>query len=358
VEKLTGLWIGKTGEANVWYHTCPLALSRHSRHLHIVRYRKPLRDVPGSTVHTFQSRNLPSDMLLMWRCSLKVLREHDIDYIVTFNPIPWGSVAWLAAKYTRKPVILGFIGEDFYTHLRQRWYRPVLLFMARSSDAVTVTGAHMQRHLLAAGLRAEQVSVYPHCVADEWFLDVSPAQGPRYDLITVCQLIPRKRIQDILEALNILSKRGVRPTFCIVGDGPERESLGVLVRENGLEGAVTFAGHIADVRPHLARARVFVQASSQEGFSLGLVEALAAGLVPVASLAGSEEDHIEDGVNGYLVPVGRPEVLAERLAFLHDRKTYDAMRSEVLRRRNRYRLEVAVTACDRILERISRGLAR
>ncbi|HUU92703.1 MAG TPA: glycosyltransferase family 4 protein [Phycisphaerae bacterium] len=77
------------------------------------------------------------------------------------------------------------------------------------------------------------------------------------------------------------------------------------------------------VRPKAARLRaiyagceVWLAPSRSEGFGLPVLEAMACGVVPVATRAGGHECIIEDGVSGFLVPVGDDEAMAKRIALL------------------------------------------
>lgn len=75
--------------------------------------------------------------------------------------------------------------------------------------------------------------------------------------------------------------------------------------------------------PPLARAReiysrslVWVVASRSEGFSLPVLEAMACGCVVVATDCGGPRDIIEDGLNGFLVPVGDVNAIVDRVQLL------------------------------------------
>ncbi|NJM15420.1 MAG: glycosyltransferase [Bacteroidales bacterium] len=118
-------------------------------------------------------------------------------------------------------------------------------------------------------------------------------------MVTVCELIERKRVEDIIEAVCILKQKGYDLKTCIVGDGPLFNSLKQLAMERGLNGNVTFTGYTKDVLSYLRKSKIYVQSSRQEGLSISLIEAMAVGLVPVSTKAGSEEDIITHGQNGF-----------------------------------------------------------
>ncbi len=90
--------------------------------------------------------------------------------------------------------------------------------------------------------------------------------------------------------------------FWLVGSGDQEEALRSLARSLGIEKRVEFFPFASDVRPWLWAADVFVQTSKEpEGFSLMLLEAMAAGLMPIATDIGGTLDIVRDGENGLLI---------------------------------------------------------
>jgi glycosyltransferase involved in cell wall biosynthesis len=69
-------------------------------------------------------------------------------------------------------------------------------------------------------------------------------------------------------------------------------------------------------REAFARASAYVLPSYSEGFSMGVLEAMAAGLPIVATRVGAMTDVVRDGVNGYTVNPGDTDALAARIAGL------------------------------------------
>ena len=59
----------------------------------------------------------------------------------------------------------------------------------------------------------------------------SPNENRKYDVITVCNLIPTKRVQDIILAIHLLKQEAKVVNLCIVGDGQDRLMLENLARE-------------------------------------------------------------------------------------------------------------------------------
>jgi len=129
---------------------------------------------------------------------------------------------------------------------------------------------------------------------------------------TVARLDPVKRLDVLLQAMTSL------PDVCavIVGDGPERESLGAMSERLEIASRVRFAGQQDDVRPWLAAMDVFVLSSDWEGMSNAVLEAMAAGLPVVATAVGGTPEVVVNGVTGLLVPPRDPDTLAQAITRL------------------------------------------
>ena len=103
----------------------------------------------------------------------------------------------------------------------------------------------------------------------------------------------------------------------IAGDGEEREKLGNLARELGVEGQVTFAGWISGGMDRFYGALdVNVLTSLSETFSYALTEGARFRLATVSTAVGGIPCLIDQGVNGYLIEPRDWRDLGRRLAAL------------------------------------------
>lgn len=348
--RYNGLWIGKLGNANSWYHIYPFAMAIQTKLLHILRHSPPLREVPKSICHIYTEGITLIECIKMFSIGIRIIKKYDIDYIVTFNPIPYGSVAWLLSRIFNKPIVIGLIGTDFY-RIKRKWYQKIMLFILRRSEYVTVTGSAMKPYLRKQGLNMEKTGVYPHCVHDSWF-ETQHNANHSYDLITTSNLSPGKRIQDTIEAVYILKNRGINLSFIILGDGNQKDFLKNTIKKFGLENNIKLIGHQNNVTDYLKKSRIFVQASESEGLSISLIEAMALGIVPVATRAGSEEDIIEDGKNGFLVNIGQPSEIADAIEKLNDKKVYETISRNLESNRNSFKIDAAIRVAEKIINKL------
>ncbi len=67
---------------------------------------------------------------------------------------------------------------------------------------------------------------------------------------------------------------------------------------------------------YFRQAEIFIYPSFHEGIPIAVIEAMACGLPVVATRAGGLPDLVQEGVNGFLVPAGQAEALADQVAIL------------------------------------------
>jgi glycosyltransferase involved in cell wall biosynthesis len=129
--------------------------------------------------------------------------------------------------------------------------------------------------------------------------------------LNVARCVSEKRQCDLVEAVARLDADDVH--LYVVGDGPLREELTVLVADLGVGDRVTVTGFVEDVAPYYAAADVYVSAAGNEGLPTSHLEAMAAELRVVSTAISGVTELVEHGVNGYLCPVGSPPSLADRM---------------------------------------------
>ena len=174
------------------------------------------------------------------------------------------------------------------------------------ADAILAPSRHVREALLASGAPSQRVLDVPFGVDLERFAPGPPADDGVFRVLYVGRLSQAKGIAQLLEAFSRL--RLSRAQLEFVGDlvGAGRwipKYRGVFVWRPQVPHDA-----LADI---YRRADVFVLPSLHEGSALVTYEALASGVPVIATPnAGSV---VRDGVEGFLVPAGEIDPLAERL---------------------------------------------
>ena len=353
-KKLNGLWIGKTGESNAWYHIFPFVNAITNQKLFVVRHKRPQRDIISSKIEfiTFSSEkgNL-RHLWLMFSNGFKVLRNNKIDYIVCFSLVPWGIIGWVLAKLFRKKNIIGLIGSDYNHHVEKSKFAFIFKYILSDSNVITTTGSVMNLSV-EEKIKHSNVQIFPHCLPDDLFCDKELKKTKRLRLISISELSENKRTIDIIHAVEKLVNKGIDVSLDILGSGNQFGSIDGYISDRKLDDRITLVGYVKDIKTYLKKADVFVQASLQEGLSLSLIESIGMGLIPVVTQAGSEKDIIENEVNGLFFEKKNPKDLADKIELLYNENEYTRFFEAVKEIKEKLKIEYATKKVEQILSKI------
>jgi glycosyltransferase involved in cell wall biosynthesis len=180
-----------------------------------------------------------------------------------------------------------------------------------SSRIVTITEALRRFTVERVGVPAHKVETIHYGIDD---LPAAWGTNPPDDvpsdarvLLSIARLTRQKGVDVAVRALALLPHDTV---LVVLGEGPERSRLESLARELGLSERVFLRGREPDVAAWLRRASLLVHAARWEGFGLGVLEAMIAGLPVVASDVSSLPELVVDEETGVLVRPDDPPSLA------------------------------------------------
>lgn len=113
-----------------------------------------------------------------------------------------------------------------------------------------------------------------------------------------------------LKAAQIIGKKKTNVKFLIVGDGPLEKQLRSMSADLEISKNVIFAGLREDIPQILAMSDISVLTSLREGFSITVLESMAAGKPVVVTDVGGNSEIVEHGKTGFIIPAQSPEDLA------------------------------------------------
>ncbi|MDH5201008.1 MAG: glycosyltransferase, partial [Candidatus Bathyarchaeota archaeon] len=126
---------------------------------------------------------------------------------------------------------------------------------------------------------------------------------------------PLYNVDVIVRAMAGVRRALPEARLVVAGQGGLRPRLEALAAELGLGEAVRFVGFLdrRALREALAAAHLFVSVPRSDATSVALLEAMAVGCFPIVSDLPTQEELVEEGVNGLRVPAGDDAALAERI---------------------------------------------
>jgi glycosyltransferase involved in cell wall biosynthesis len=184
--------------------------------------------------------------------------------------------------------------------------------LARCLDAHVAVGERAARTIEeVVGLARGSVLSVPNGVPNAPLDSLPPLAGGLV-IGSLGRLVDQKGFDLLVRALPELHDA----TVVLVGDGPEREALKALAASLGVADRLLITGWSAEARRYLPTFDVFALPSRWEGMPLGILEAMHAGLPVVAADVGSVAEAVLEGETGYVVPVGDPLAVRDRLGRL------------------------------------------
>lgn len=209
---------------------------------------------------------------------------------------------------------IGFCRTDeelYYTPLT--WYAPLIAQFAAVSPECAEALARRIPH------RKDAIHVMPAGVWVPEPLERSYQTAPIRLVYGGRMSQVQKRVLDFVPLVKRLLATGLDFTLDLVGTGSQTEKLKAAISRLNHGGRVRFTGTLPpEAMPGVWRRHdIFLQTSEYEGTSNSMLESMAQGAVPVVTGASSGiRSVLNEGVNGFIVPVGDMAAMARCIAQL------------------------------------------
>ena len=220
------------------------------------------------------------------------------------------NYGWLAARAGCRPLVLTTLGSDILlVPQRSPLHAWRTRYVLSRSDAVTADAAMLAAALGAFGVPATKILTVPFGIEASRF--AAPAEKPAGPLVVLStrRLEPVYDVATLLRACARLEPRErASLSWRVAGSGSQEPAL----RAQAAALPVTFLGWLdaAALDRELGGAHLYVSTSLSDSTSVSLLEAMAAGCLPVVSDLPANREWITDGDNGLLFPVGDDAALA------------------------------------------------
>jgi glycosyltransferase involved in cell wall biosynthesis len=238
----------------------------------------------------------------------------------------------LGALAGRRPLVVSAWGSDLLVAgPRDPFQRARARFVLRRADHVLADAENLAAAAVALGAPRDRVSCVP------WGVDLGrfrPAPARERGLLLSTRMHePVYDLATIVHGVRPLLERDPDARLVVAGDGSLRPGLEALAARVLPKGRVSFIGRLdaGTLAGWLGRAEVYLSASRSDSTSLSLLEAMAAGALPVVSDIDGNREWVGEGDGARLFAPGDPGALAAAI----DRARADAGWAEQARARNR-----------------------
>ncbi|MBW4506559.1 MAG: glycosyltransferase [Scytonematopsis contorta HA4267-MV1] len=210
--------------------------------------------------------------------------------------------------------------------------------VTRNADIVqTVTSANIPA-IEKLGVSSSEILVSHHGI-DTSKIPVSKEKIKRR-IVTAGRLITGKGMDDVLQVFKQVLAKYPDASLVILGDGAERKNLETLACSLGIEGAVSFRGHVSheNVLSEMAKAEVFLFLSKSERLPNVVKEAMACRCLCVVTQTPGIEELLSDGQHGYVVSQGDLKAAVQKVnqAFVDSIKTQQMVEAAHIYAKNNF----------------------
>lgn len=161
---------------------------------------------------------------------------------------------------------------------------------------------------------------------DEFLKSYNIDYGDKMIVGIVARLDLVKDHETFIKAANIVLKKNKNIIFLIAGDGNDEKRLKDIVKEFKIEDNLHFLGFVKKPYSFFNSIDVNVLSSVSESFPYVILEGARMKKTVISTMVGGVSQLIKDDYNGYLIPIGDENTLAEKIEILYNnRKKVETM---------------------------------
>ncbi|MBU1337622.1 MAG: N-acetyl-alpha-D-glucosaminyl L-malate synthase BshA [Acidobacteria bacterium] len=326
-----------------------IGLAKKGHKIHIVSYATPFRLrsfhqnilIHEVGITTYPLFKYPPYALGLATKLVELVETHGLELIHAHYAIPHAASAWLAKQILSPQgikIITTLHGTDITLVGTDRSFHRVVKFTIEHSDGVTTVSNYLKECTVREfGIRRD-IRVIPNFIDPERpdknrGLCERESYAPHGEkiLMHASNFRPVKRVGDVVRIFAQV-RSTIPAKLLLVGDGPERPSIQLLVKELQLGGDVFFLSEQDHLEPLFFCTDLFLLPSEQESFGLTALEAMNCGVPVIATQTGGLPEVITHGETGYLFPVGQIKEMAEQaVALLNDPEQHEQFKRQAKR---------------------------
>ncbi|MGK0446267.1 MAG: GalNAc-alpha-(1-_4)-GalNAc-alpha-(1-_3)-diNAcBac-PP-undecaprenol alpha-1,4-N-acetyl-D-galactosaminyltransferase [Polaribacter sp.] len=263
-------------------------------------------DPPKSIFHS-----LKLNIILAKRIS-QILKTEQVNIVLGFITSA-NILATIAAKMNRIPCIISERNNPSIEDVPKFW---VVLrkFVYPLADSVVLQTQGVKK-IYEKKLNKNKIIILPNPISSELSELRDDTVEKENLILMVGRLDKNKGQEDLIKAFSSIEVGNWK--LVIIGDGYKKQELTTLVNELNLTEKIKIISQVKGIAEYYNKASIFVFISKTEGFPNALLEAMHFGLPCISSDCDfGPSDLIDDGINGYLIPMNQEVILKDRLTQL------------------------------------------
>lgn len=188
------------------------------------------------------------------------------------------------------------------------------------SDFICVSSNFSKNSFLEKGFNENKIIKIPYGVdLKNFFFSSEIVNDNQFNIICVGTISVRKGVIYLIKAFNELNLKNCKLTLIGEVEKGFEQILKPLLSEK-----INIIKPVSQnlLRTFYNQASVFITCSIEDGFGMVLLQAMACGLPVIATKNTGGSEIINDGEDGYIIPIRNKEKLKEKILFLYENKDY------------------------------------
>ncbi len=289
---------------------------------------------PASTVRLWKSlamypRRVRMRTFVKYHSLVRIKRINIVHFqwIVSPDEIKWAKL------FFRVSVIISARGSQLTVYpATEDGYEEKIRKSLSSADYIHAVSQSMAEACIRFGAIRDRVFVNYNGIEINRLMKSQSRKSAsdELQLISTGTLMWRKGFLWQVQLIRELNNSGIKARLKIIGDGPDRQGLLYTIIRLKLQAVITLEGQKPqdEVIKSLMASDIYISTSAAEGLSNAVLEAVACGLPVVAFDCEGMNEVINDRYNGFIVPFGDIESMAEKIRNLYnDRQLLETMGS-------------------------------
>jgi len=272
------------------------------------------------------------------------------------------------AHYIMRATLLGAV-SGFHPFVVTVWGSDILIapkeskisryiakYVLRKADLITCDGENVKKAMIKLGVNSSKIKIIYFGVDTEKFI-----RGPKDEelknkleisdspiIISLRRLEPLYDVETLIRCIPFVFKEVPQAKFIIAGKGSEETKLKALAKSLKILESIRFVGWIPhnELPQYIASADIYVStALSDAGLAVSTAEAMASELPVIITDFGDNRKWVKDGINGFIIPLRDPEVLAQKIIYLlqneSERKKLGKANRQIIEEKNNWEKEMS-----------------
>jgi len=251
---------------------------------------------------------------------IKVFTSENPDIVLayTIKPVVWGGLASRLFKFNFYALITGlgfaFQGDSF----KRKFLTKLVVFLYKAalkkSKAVIFQNTDNRDVFVSKGIvELSKTHVVNGSGVDleKYNVESLPRGGIKF--LCLSRLLGEKGLREYAEAAKIVKNKFPDAEFNLIGPEDSSPDAILLNEVDTWSDYINYKGSTDDVRPYIKDSHVYVLPSYHEGVPRSTLEAMSMGRPVLTTNAVGCKETVEEGINGFKVPVKSSEALAKKM---------------------------------------------